>query len=282
MHGIFVMSIEQLKTSVHLGGVVRELSSSPSFESSNDPWPKHHRVYLVLRQEILEGNYPPDQSLPNEILLAQQFGVSRITMRKAMERLNREGLVERHRGKGTFPTAANEASPVQASISGVLENLIAMGLTTDVDVLDFGYVAASSDIAHQLQVTAGSLVQKATRIRSHHGTPFSLLITYVPEHIGRSFSQDDLTTQPLLLLFARANVKISHAKQTITAKLATPKQAKLLKMEPGDALLCISRIVFDEHQQPVEFIEGFYCPDTYEHQVSLGVKTHDNQQVWDT
>ncbi|MGP9566314.1 GntR family transcriptional regulator [Halomonas sp. AOP5-B2-8] len=276
------MSIEQTKHPPYLGGDVRELSYSPSFESSNDPWPKHHRVYLVLRQEILEGNYPPDQSMPNEVLLAQQFGVSRITMRKAMERLNREGLVERHRGKGTFPIAANEASPIQASISGVLENLIAMGLTTDVDVLDFGYVAATSIIAHQLQLTAGSLVQKATRIRSHHGTPFSLLTTYVPEHIGRSFSQDDLTTQPLLLLFARANVTISHAKQTITAKLATPKQANLLKMEPGDALLCISRIVFDEHQQPVEFIEGFYCPETYEHQVSLGVKTHDNQQVWDT
>lgn len=261
---------------------MRELSSLPSLESANDPWPKHHRVYLVLRQEILEGNYPPDQSLPNEINLAQQFGVSRITMRKAMERLNREGLVERFRGKGTFPIAPKEASPVQASISGVLENLIAMGLNTDVEVLDFGYVVASSDIASRLQLTPGSVVQKATRIRSHHGSPFSLLTTYVPEPLGRTFTKEDLATQPLLLLFARAKVRISHAKQTITAKLATPKQADLLTMEPGDALLCIRRIVFDEHQQPVEFIEGFYCPDTYEHEVSLGVKTHDNQQVWDT
>ncbi len=257
-----------------------DLSKRQPGGDASDPWPKHHRVYLVLRQEILEGRYTPEQPLPNEILLTEQFQVSRITIRKAMERLDREGLVVRYRGKGTFPVASNESSPVQASISGVIENLIAMGLKTEVKVLDFGYVAASAEVAQALAVDAGRLVQKATRVRSHRGAPFSLLTTYVPEAIGRTFSEQDMASQPLLLLLERAGAKVARAEQAITAKLATPTQASLLDMEPGDALLCIRRTVFDEEDRPVEYIEGFYCPDTYEHQMSLGRKTHNNQRVW--
>nr|WP_283101634.1 GntR family transcriptional regulator [Halomonas populi] len=236
---------------------------------------------MVLRQEILEGRYTPEQPLPNEILLTEQFQVSRITIRKAMERLDREGLVVRYRGRGTFPIASNEHSPVQASISGVIENLIAMGLKTEVKVHDFGYVAASAEVALALEVAPGALVQKAIRVRSHRGAPFSLLTTYVPETIGRAFTGDDMATQPLLLLLERAGAKVTHAEQAITAKLATPNQANLLNMEPGDALLCIRRTVFDEDGRPVEYIEGFYCPDTYEHQMSLGRKTSNNKRVWD-
>ncbi|GEN26063.1 GntR family transcriptional regulator [Halomonas cupida] len=249
---------------------------------ASDPWPKHHRVYLVLRQEILEGRYTPDKPLPNELLLTEQFQVSRITIRKAMERLDREGLVVRYRGKGTFPVASNESSPVQASISGVIENLIAMGLKTEVRVLDFNYVAASANVSQALAIPPGALVQKAIRVRSHRDSPFSLLTTYVPEAIGRTFNQGDLTHQPLLLLLERAGAKVTRAEQSITAKLATPKQAEVLEMEPGDALLCIRRIVFDENDLPVEYIEGYYRPDTYEHQMSLGRQMHDDRCVWET
>lgn len=263
------------------GDAVTDLSIRQTSGDSSNPWPKHHRVYLVLRQEILEGRYTPEQPLPNEILLTEQFRVSRITIRKAMERLDREGLVVRYRGKGTFPIASNENSPVEASISGVIENLIAMGLKTEVKVLDFGYVAASAEVALALGVEPGMQVQKAIRIRSHRGTPFSLLTTYVPEKIGRTFSENDMASRPLLLLLERAGAKVARAEQSITAKLATPNQSGLLNMEPGDALLCIRRTVLDENDQPVEYIEGFYCPDTYEHQMSLGRKTYNNKRVWD-
>ncbi len=258
-----------------------DLSKRQLRRHASDPWPKHHRVYLVLRQAILEGHYTSEQPLPNEIALSEQFQVSRITVRKAMERLDREGLVVRYRGKGTFPVASNEASPVQASISGVIENLIAMGLKTDVKVIDFGYVAATAEVAQALDVLPGALVQKATRIRSHRELPFSLLVTYVPEPIGRTFSESDLASQPLLLLLERGGAKVTRAEQTITAKLATPSQAGLLDMEPGDALLCIRRTVFAEDDCPVEYIEGFYRPDTYEHQMSLGRKTRDDKRFWE-
>lgn len=260
--------------------MVDEPFKRASTGEANDPWPKHHRIYLVLRQEILEGKYPSQQPLPNELRLTEQFQVSRITVRKAMERLDREGLIVRYRGKGTFPVTANEPSPVQASISGIIENLIAMGLKTEVEVIDFDYVKAPAEVAQALSLQPDTLVQKARRVRSHQGAPFSLLTTYVPEAIGRTFERADLTAQPLLLLLERAGAKITRAEQSITAKLATPEQAAFLAMEPGDALLCIRRIVFDEDDRPVEYIEGFYSPDTYEHQMSLGRQSGDDTLIW--
>jgi GntR family transcriptional regulator len=245
-----------------------------------DPLPKHHRVYLVLRQDILEGRYPSREALPNELVLADQFGVSRITIRKAMERLDREGLVVRQRGKGTFPLPGRESSPVQASISGELENLIAMGLKTEVRVISLEYLPATVEVAEALGLSPGDPVQKAIRVRSHAGAPFSILVTHLPADIGRTFTRDELGTQPLLLLLERAGAHVSRAEQTITARLANPEQAALLEMSPGDALLCIRRVVFDESDRPVEAIEGVYRPDTYQHQMSLGRKTHNNQRVW--
>ncbi len=244
-----------------------QLSGDSAREAN--PWPKHHQVYMVLMQQIREGYFPADKAMPNEMLLAEQFGVSRITIRKAMERLEREGAIDRARGRGTFVRPASIKSPVSASLSGSLENLIAMGLETDVRVVEFSYVAASAQVCAALEVADGVNVQKVIRVRSHKGVAFSYLTTFVPEDIGRTYDQDDLSAQPLLRLLERGGAKIARAEQVISATLAVPDVADLLGIEPGAALISIRRIVRDENERPVEYICGLYRPDTYEHQMSF-------------
>ncbi|WP_028239045.1 GntR family transcriptional regulator [Stutzerimonas azotifigens] len=256
--------------------------SSTGVGSDTDPWPKHHRVYLVLRQQIKEGLYGDGQALPTELLLAEQFQVSRITIRKAMDRLEREGLVVRLRGKGTFARSVEEASPVQASICGVIENLIAMGLKTEVRVHSLLYLKASVEVAEALQIEPGVTVQKAVRVRRHRGRPFSLLTTFVPEEIGRTYDRTELMAQPLLLLLERAGVTVDQAKQTISARLATPEVAQLLEMEPGDALLYIRRVVYDDRGRPVEYVQGLYRPDTYEPQMSFERRSNSQARLWES
>ncbi|SOD93354.1 GntR family transcriptional regulator [Caenispirillum bisanense] len=263
------------------GRDVRDHTGHSSGDDRN-PFPKHHQVYLVLRQQILEGLYDDTTALPNEMQLCDQFDVSRITIRKAMERLEREGLVERHRGRGTFPRPGFRDSPVQASISGSIENLIAMGLKTEVRVESLVYVAAPPDVAAALDLAPGTLVQKVVRVRSHQGRPFSHLTTWVPEDLGRTFDRHDLTSQPLLRLLERAGARIDRAEQAITAKLAAPDVARLLETDPGEALLCIRRVVWDKTGRRVEYITGLYRPDTYEHQMSFERRTRDGKDVWST
>lgn len=248
--------------------------------SEQDPWPKHHQLYLVLRQQIRDGDHPPGAPLPSEAQLGVDFGVSRITVRRALERLEKEGRIERHRGRGTFVRAGAQGSPVQASLSGSVENLVAMGLETEVRVLSLEYLPAPPAVARTLGLAAGALCQKAVRIRSLRGRPFSHLTTWVPEDIGRSWNATDLEQTPLLVLLQKAGRPIARADQNISATLATPEIARALALDPGEPLLSIRRLVRDVDGRAVELIHGLYRPDTYEHEIALERIREGGVELW--
>lgn len=248
--------------------------------ADTDPWPKHHQVYLVLRQQIRDGAFPEGRALPPEMKLCEDFGVSRITVRRAMERLEHEGWIERHRGRGTFARDPIEPSPVQASLSGSVENLVAMGLETEVRVLSLDYVPAPPNVARALGLAEGNLCQKAVRIRSLRARPFSHLTTFVPEDLGRSFDAAALARTPLLVLLQTAGRPIVRAEQNISAVLATPDIARALAIEPGEPLLSIRRLVRDADDRAVELIHGLYRPDTYEHELALERTREGGVELW--
>lgn len=231
--------------------------------------PLHHQVYVVLRQQILDGHFNAGEAMPSEHKLEEIFGVSRVTVRRALDRLASEGLIVRSHGKGTFAQPVITPPLIHANLRGMLENLLAMGLKTQVELLAFEYVPASADIAATLELEAGVLVQRAVRVRSHETIPFSFLTTHVPEQIGRTYSQADLLERPLLALLEKAGVRVAEADQSITAKLADSHTAPRLNVELGAALLCIRRVVRDQTGKPVEVLEALYRPDIYEYQMKM-------------
>lgn len=244
--------------------------------------PKHHQLYLVLVQQIRDGVYSAEDPIPSEIELGRQFGVSRVTVRKALDRLEREKLITRQRGRGTFVRQDSPGVHVAASLSGSIENLIAMGLQTEVRVLSLDYVPAPAGVARAMGLAPGEIVQRAVRVRAHDGVPFSHLTTHVPEDIGRSFDREALASQPLLMLLVQAGVEVKSAEQTITAKLATPEISRLLDTQPGAPLLSITRLVRDAQGRAVEHIHGLYRPDTYEHQMSFDHDAAEAIGLWQT
>jgi GntR family transcriptional regulator len=239
--------------------------------ASSSPLPLYHRIYMVLHQQIMEGAFSPDTPMPGELELAERFGVSRITMRRALEMLVREGMIDRQRGRGTFPTERAPARPLQAGLSGLLENLLAMGLTTRVRLLDFDYVQASDEVAGRLQLAPGAIVQRAVRVRSHEGQPMSHLVTWLPEAVGRGFSAADMEAEPLLSLLERSGIRVRAAEQTITACLADAVVAPCLDVEIGAPLLSISRVLRDQQDRPVEYIRALYRPDRYAFHLSMSL-----------
>jgi GntR family transcriptional regulator len=252
-------------------------------QTDDSLWPKHHRVYLILRQEIEDGLYSDAEPMQGELGLAQRFDVSRITIRKAMDRLTSEGLVERQRGRGTFVKhRADRASPVTASLSGNIENLLALGLQTDVELIELTYAVAPAHICAAMGQPDGTVMQRAVRVRSLDGVPFSHLTTWLPEDIGRSFTADEMRQTALLRLIERAGHRIASARQSITAKLASPEVAHLLRIEPGEALLAVRRLVYDKAGQPVEHISGLYRPDIYEHEMEFDRSRTPAADVWTT
>lgn len=242
--------------------------------------PLHHQVYVVLRQQIEEGQFEGDKPIPSEHELSQTFKVSRITIRRALDRLKQEGFVSRARGRGTFAQAAAATPAISANLRGIFENLLAMGLRTRVKLIEFGYVPASPPIAQKLKLKPGDRVQRAVRVRYHQNVPFSHLTTYLPEDIGKHCEEKELSDKPLLLLMERAGVKVSAADQSVSAKLADTIVGPLLEVETGSPLLWVKRLVFDQSERPVEYLHALYRPDIYEYQMSMARVEGEQAVLW--
>lgn len=244
------------------------------------PTPLYHQIYLVLRDKIAGGVYRGGDILPSEEETARQFGVSRITTKRALNELAGAGYVVRERGRGTRVVYAMPTPPVRANVDGLLENLMAMGLKTEVTLLEFGYVAPGEEVAQALQCTAGEKVQRAVRVRRLEGEPFSCLTTHVPEKVGRSYGREDIASTALLTLLERCGVEVSRAEQTLTATLADAAMAAALGVDLGAPLLRITRIVYDQQDRPVEHIVGLYRPDRYQYRMALSRVQTDRVNAW--
>ncbi len=254
------------------------------------PLPKHHRVYLVLREQLHDGRFA--QGLPGELNLMREFGVARVTVRRALERLALEGLIERSPGRGTrpivplpspspsAPTAAGRAAPQRAALTGLLENIVNMGLRTRVKVLALDVLPAPEAAARELAIAPGTPVQKAVRLRSSAAGPLSHITTFVPQQLALHFGRRELARRPMLLLLEESGVPIGHARQLVSARLADAEVARLLEVEVGSALLAVSRVVLDTAGRPVQWLQGLYRPDRYQYEMQLSRVGGVDAKLW--
>ena len=230
---------------------------------------KAKQVYLVLRDRILSGAIGFGAKLPTEHELAEVHDVSRVTVRRALGELAREKLIERRRSAGTRVIYRPVHAPITADISGVLASLADMGRRTEVKLLSFGYVPAEGALAHALGTSSNQMLQRSVRVRSVDGEPFSYLTTHVPERISLTFTQQDLASRPLLDLLERAGAKVEHARQRISAGLATPDVAVALGVRTGTPLIELTRVVYDQSGRGVEHLHALYRPDRYAFEIDL-------------
>lgn len=230
---------------------------------------KAKQVYLVLRDRILSGAVGFGTKLPNENELADNHGVSRVTVRRALGELARERLIERRRSAGTRVTYRPSPAPMIADISGVLANLADMGRRTTVKLLSLDYVPAKGVVAQSLGAASDQLLQRSVRVRSVDGLPFSYLTTHVPESISVTFTRQELASRPLLELLERAGVKVEHARQRISAGLATSDVAEALGLRTGSPLIELVRVVYDQAGRGVEHLHALYRPDRYAFEIDL-------------
>jgi GntR family transcriptional regulator len=244
------------------------------------PLPKYHQVYLVLREQLAEGRFR--EGLPAELHLVQQFGVARATVRKALERLESEGLIDRRPGRGTRPRHAPPTEPANgaAKLGGLLENIVSMGLRTQVAVLSCEVMAATGVVAARLALPARARVQKAVRVRSNHEGPLSHITTWVPADLARRFGRSELAREPILLLLEAAGVHIGRAEQSISACPASASVAAQLGVKRGSALLAVDRLVYDSEERPVQWLQGLYRPDRYQYQMQLSRVGGVAAKVW--
>ena len=253
------------------------------------PLPKYHQVYLVLREQLHEGKFA--QGLPGELALMQQFSVARVTVRRALAQLAQEGLISREPGRGTrslvkrsgpqMDAATHQsAKSQQARLTGLLENLVSMGLRTTVKVLSVQRLPAPHEVALALQLSDGEWVQKAQRVRHTKEGPLSHITTWVPERIASGFGRKELAQKPILMLLEESGVKVGRAQQSISAKLADANMAQHLDIAVGSALLAVNRLIYDTDDKPIQWLHGLYRPDRSEYQMQLSRVGSIDAKVW--
>lgn len=242
--------------------------------------PLYQQIFLILKARIQSGEIAPGDTLPGEQDLCTEFGVSRITGKRALNELAGAGLVVRERGRGTRVLDTPGHQVVNAALEGWLENISAMGRETSASVLDFTYVPATAEVASSLEVEPGKLVQRAVRVRRLNGVPMSHLLTHVPEDIGRHYKRRDLGNKPLLKLLEKAGVTVTSAWQSISATLADPDVASALGVPSGSPLIEVRRVVRDTGERPVEAIRVLYRPDVYRFVMSMRRVEGNDGMTW--
>jgi len=231
------------------------------------PTPLYHQLYTVLRERIMRGDFAPSQTLPGEQELARMFDVSRITVKRALNELAASGLVSRHRGRGTIVTDRGVVPVVQGSFETLINSLHAIGMETEVRLLEVVEGRMPDSVIARLELAADALVQCSTRVRSVEGAPFSHLVSYVPAEIARRYDVKDLASTAILTLLSRVGAEAYEANQWITATGAEPQIASALDVPVGAPLLQIERVMKGRDGRPVQFMVAHYRPDRFQYTV---------------
>jgi len=246
------------------------------------PLPKYHSVYLVLRERLRDGVY--DDRVPGELELMEQFNVSRVTVRKALENLAAEGWIERTAGRGTRrlhpPAESRKTGGAPTHFAGLLDNIVAASLETTVKVFEHEIVRPPASVAEALQLGEDAEVLRVVRVRRMHGAPLSHITTWVPRSLGKGLGRRQLGRKPMLVLMEESGIEIGRATQTISARQADAVVAERLGVALGSALLSVTRLVYDTDEQPVMWLQGLYCPERYEYKMALSRVGGIDAKIW--
>lgn len=240
------------------------------------PRPGESRYQLVarsLREAILGERFDQDEPLPTEHALAEAFGLSRQTVRRAFLELVNDGLVYRVRGRGTFVTP--EDTRYRRQFSSVTD-LMNLTLDTQLELMEPLTGMFDEAIAQRLQVTSRAMYSLMFR-RLHRGEVFCMTRVYLPVKVGARLEGISNLIEPghrsdatVIGLIESLGVRIAAAEQVTTAIAASEQHADVLGCPPGAPLLHVERIYVDDTGTPVELAVSDFLPDLYSHRIRLG------------
>jgi GntR family transcriptional regulator len=229
--------------------------------NSSDARPLYARVEAELAASICNRHMKPGDQLPTESDLVQRFGVSRPTIRQAIQNLAARGLVEIRRGKGTFATLPKLTQPL-SSLSGFVEDMEMLGRNATARVIDKRIVKAGEAVARHLALPRDADVVRIQRVRLADGVPLSFDDTYLPLEIGKKIMAEKLETDPIFsLLEEKYGVPLIEAEYRLEALAAEPAIAQALEIEPLSPMLVIERISYGEGNQPLDYEKLHYRGD---------------------
>ena len=231
--------------------------------------PLYFQLAQYLEAQIREGRFPPGGLLEPENKLGIRFGLSRMTVRTAIQQLVDKGLVVKRQGVGTVVTntaLARLERPV--ALTSLFDELSIAGRAPSTKVLALGLTACPAELARELRLEPGSDVYHLRRIRYSHDFPIALMENYIPYGVV-DLAKSAMERGGLYQQFRQAGISIDNAHQEIGARWATAEEADLLKIEERWPLLTLRRVTYDQLGGVIELGIHVYPADRYVFEMML-------------
>ncbi|HHW10458.1 MAG TPA: GntR family transcriptional regulator [Firmicutes bacterium] len=230
--------------------------------------PLHVQLKNLIWMQIRSGELKAGDPLPGERQLSQQHGLSRTTVRQALNELVSDGVLYRKHGKGTF-VASGKFEQNLTWLRGFAEELRDKGLSPRVKVLAAEMRPVPEEAAYKLHLQAGQQAAFIQRLVSVGEEPLFVDRTYLVAQIGRMVLGADLVSTPIYVIVEQLGYPIRAGEQTIGAVSLSEEDAALLGVNPGDPALSIKRLTFVEMDSPIEYTEVLYRADRYQYSTRL-------------
>ncbi|MGW7073097.1 GntR family transcriptional regulator [Streptomyces sp. NPDC054855] len=235
----------------------------------SSPVPLYFQLSQQLEAAIERGALTPGTLLGNEIELAGRLGLSRPTVRQAIQSLVDKGLLVRRRGVGTQVVHSQVKRPLE--LSSLYDDLEAAGQRPETRVLRNTVEPASAEVAARLGIAEGDDVHLVERLRLAHGEPMACLRNHIPSGL-LALDTAHLEATGLYRLMRAAGITLHSARQSVGARAATADEGERLAEPAGAPLLTMQRTTFDDTGRAVEFGSHFYRAARYSFEFQLLVR----------
>jgi len=230
------------------------------------PVPLYYQLSQELERAISAGELKPGDRIETEVEISERYGLSRPTVRQAIQELVNKGLLVRRRGVGTQVVHSQLRRPVE--LTSLYDDLSRAKHEPRTTVLKLARQAAKPVVAEALNIDEGTDVLYLERVRFDGSQPLALMHNWLPGDLIDT-TIEELESTGLYELMRRSGVQMRIANQRIGARGASTVEARLLKVKPGAPLLTMERMTFDDAGRAVEYATHSYRADSYSFETTL-------------
>jgi GntR family transcriptional regulator len=235
------------------------------------PLPLYHQVEQDLRARVHAREFVPGSALPSEERIGEHYGVSRITVRRALDALIAQGLIVRRRGVGSFVTEPEQGTR-SIALRGSLDEFLAGAGVMQPEGLNMTHDARNAKAAALLGLDEDAPLSAVELVSRIDDQPAAHLEIYFPEQVGRQLLPEDFQTPGVPIIRAverRLNLRVNRARQEIEADAAGARTARYLGLTAGDPILSVTRAYYLPSEQAIEVVFVRYHPARYRYLIDF-------------
>lgn len=237
----------------------------------NSPVPLYHQIKEDIIAKIEANIFVEGQKIPSEHEIERMYGVSQITIRKALSVLVTEGYLTRNRGKGTF--VCGKRSRHRASLISFSEELQQLGYESDIQLIDIRY-EINSRIGKKMRLDENEELVCIKRVRLGNGEPVGIQTSYIPKKLVKLEEFDNFReVKSLYEVLRKLGIRPERVREKyIAVQINNPKTQKMLNVPPGSPAFFVEHYGYDQNGKLFEYTESILRGDKYE----LETETHDH------